>query len=125
MVFVASAMLIAIILILVFLFLIAYQKKMVLQRMHLQEIENSYQLELLQATIEGQERERKRIASDLHDHVGSLLSALKLNVMHLEQMPETGEGQRQFLQQTRVMLEDGLKMCDISVIIYYLLRLPP
>lgn len=108
MIFVISSLLIALILILVLLFLVAYQKKMALQRMRLQEMENSYQLELLQATIDGQERERRRIASDLHDDVGALLSALKLNVMHLEGLPETPPAQQEFLGQTRDMLENGL-----------------
>ena len=94
--------------ILAFLFLVAYQKKMAMQRMRMSEMENSLQRELLAAAVEAQERERKRIASDLHDDVGALLAALKFNVMHLEELPDTGETQRTFLQKTREMLESGL-----------------
>lgn len=37
-----------------------------------------HQLQLLEAAIDTQERERARIASELHDHIGSNLQALKL-----------------------------------------------
>ena len=42
----------------------------------------------LAASIEGEERERKRIASELHDGLGQLLSAAKLNVSSLETSEE-------------------------------------
>ena len=41
---------------------------------------NSYQQDLLEALVKGEERERKRLSEELHDSVGSMLSALKLNL---------------------------------------------
>lgn len=42
----------------------------------------------LKAEIETLENERKRIASDLHDELGPLLSAIKLQINHLEPIDE-------------------------------------
>ncbi len=43
----------------------------------------------IKAEIETLEKERKRIASDLHDELGPMLSAIKLQINHLEPTDET------------------------------------
>jgi signal transduction histidine kinase len=42
------------------------------------------QEEILKNTISAQEKERKRIAQDLHDEVGAMLSVVKLNIGRIE-----------------------------------------
>ena len=42
------------------------------------------QKDRIHAEIQIQENERKRIASDLHDSLGPLLSAVKLNISSIE-----------------------------------------
>ena len=49
-----------------------------------EQLKEQHQLELLQAALNTQERERKRIAAELHDHIGSSLQTLKL---YLHQIP--------------------------------------
>ncbi|MFT6828283.1 MAG: two-component system NarL family sensor kinase [Roseivirga sp.] len=44
------------------------------------EIMVQQQTKTLEAMVEGQEKERKRIAKELHDHFGSLMAAVKVNL---------------------------------------------
>ncbi len=106
--FAVSALLILVIIIFTSIFLISYQKKVVSQKLQIQRNEIETQQKLLQASIDAQEKERKRIASDLHDDIGSLLSALKLNIRHLKSIHQVTEQDRNFLDQTATMLDEGL-----------------
>ncbi|WP_108424439.1 sensor histidine kinase [Flagellimonas amoyensis] len=56
----------------------SYRKKIQLQR--IQELESEKQLLEAQALLKGQEEERSRIAKDLHDGLGGLLSGVKLQL---------------------------------------------
>lgn len=57
--------------------------------------EESIQQKQLQASqiVEGQEEERKRIAKDIHDGIGQMLTALKFNIesINLENLEKTAE----------------------------------
>lgn len=46
----------------------------------LKEVENQQQLKMAQAMLEGEERERERVARDLHDGLGGALSGIKLKL---------------------------------------------
>lgn len=51
------------------------------QKIHEQQVDqlvHEQELKSINAMLEGEEKERKRIAEDLHDRVGSMLSAMKL-----------------------------------------------
>lgn len=62
----------------IIVFFVVYQRRLFRQQEEMSRRETEYQKELLRASIQSQEAERKRIASDLHDSVGALLSATKL-----------------------------------------------
>ncbi|MEM6321749.1 MAG: sensor histidine kinase [Bacteroidota bacterium] len=66
-------------------FFLVYQKRLFAQEESLRAIETAYQKELLQHSFVTQEAERKRIASDLHDDLGSILSATKIYLYQLNQ----------------------------------------
>ncbi len=55
------------------------------QRKQFQETEIQQQKQLLNAVIDSQESERKRIGQDLHDEIGGTLSAMKLMLGALKQ----------------------------------------
>ena len=60
-----------------FLFLFQYRKRLI---MH----ENEKQLLAINSILKGQEEERSRMAKDLHDGVGGLLSGIKLNLSSMK-----------------------------------------
>jgi signal transduction histidine kinase len=93
------AALVVALLIVALLFIRSRHKK----RMHQQELKSIHQqkeLQLLQALMQGEEKERGRIAKDLHDGVAGMLAAVK---MHFSSIPDAGnlvqsEGYRQGMQ---------------------------
>jgi signal transduction histidine kinase len=72
----------------IFFFFVTYQKKMLKKQLELNETKARQQEEILRNTISAQENERKRIAQDLHDEVGAMLSVVKLNVGRIEKKTE-------------------------------------
>jgi len=72
----------------IFFFFVIYQKKMLTKQLELNETRARQQQDILRNTISAQEKERKRIAQDLHDEVGAMLSVVKLNVGRIEKKSE-------------------------------------
>lgn len=60
-----------------------YQNKQKLQAQRIQELEIEKQLFATQALLQGQEDERSRMAKELHDGLGGLLSGVKLNLNNM------------------------------------------
>jgi PAS domain S-box-containing protein len=58
-----------------------------------------YNIKLLHLIEESQERERKRIATDLHDSIGQQLSGIKFMVNSLIGMSESNKGGKELLEQ--------------------------
>ncbi|THF49786.1 sensor histidine kinase [Flavobacterium supellecticarium] len=62
------------------LFFVYYSRKKIIQKeLEKKDLEIDYQKKLLQATILTQEKERERIAQDLHDDISSKLNIITLN----------------------------------------------
>ncbi len=59
-------------------FFIIYQRRLLSQQKKHQKLESDYQKELLKTSILSQEEERTRIAKELHDDVGAMLTTTKL-----------------------------------------------
>ena len=66
---------------LIILIAIFYQNNKLKQKNKLNEIESHLKENLINATIDGQESERKNIASVLHDNVSALLSSANIQLM--------------------------------------------
>jgi signal transduction histidine kinase len=66
------------------LLLLQSRHKKLVHAKQLQAVEQQKELQLLQAVMQGEERERSRIAKDLHDGVAGMLAAVK---MHFSSIP--------------------------------------
>jgi len=67
-------------------------QKRILEEQRIQhENEMTFQQELLYSNIETQEKERTRIARELHDDIGSKLNVINLNMRLLHRMHEKGD----------------------------------
>lgn len=64
----------------IIMFVFLYQRRMLQHQVQLREFQEIKQRQLLDATLEAQEEERRRVARDLHDDVGATLALVKLNV---------------------------------------------
>jgi signal transduction histidine kinase len=64
-------------------FIALYQRKMFQEQEKRRLMDLEFQTQMIQLQIDSTENERKRIAADLHDSIGSLLWAAKLNIAFL------------------------------------------
>jgi signal transduction histidine kinase len=78
-----------------------FQKNLANQRLKQEELKNIHQNDLLRTSIQVQEEERRSIAQDLHDELGSILSIMRMQLVLLEQ-------QHSSLQTTRQLSEKAM-----------------
>lgn len=85
-----------------------YRKKKKLQLQQINELENENQLLATEAVLKGQEEERSRLAKDLHDGLGGLLTGIKYSFSNMkEHLMLTPENMLHF--------QRGLDMLDSSI----------
>ncbi|GAB4025693.1 sensor histidine kinase [Spirosoma koreense] len=92
----------------IIIFVAYYQQKQAKQQLALKELQAQHRRELMAATFRGQEEERKRLAEDMHDGIGTMLSITKMSLNQLEQKLG-GEVQVGFeFQKTRSMIDETM-----------------
>lgn len=95
-------------LIILFLAYRTYQQKRKLQQQRIAELEAEKQLTATEAVLKGEEQERTRIAKDLHDGLGGILSGIKYSFTTMkENLVMTPENQQAF--------ERSMDMLDSSI----------
>lgn len=61
------------------------------------------------ALIEGQEEERKRLARELHDGIGQMLTGLKLDSEQLKSLPFVNEKQRKSFEEHQKLIDETIE----------------
>ena len=85
-----------------------YRRKQVQNKLALQETINIEQEKAARAVIEAEENERKRIAAELHDGVGQMMSAAKMNLSVFEsELPFADDAQKK-------SFENVINLVDLS-----------
>lgn len=86
-------------------FVLFYQRRMLETKLKQQRMEVEYQQKMLYAALESQENERKRLAADLHDSIGAMLSTIRLS---LGMLARTEGVPTENIDQTKIMLDDTI-----------------
>jgi signal transduction histidine kinase len=88
----------------IIIFVVFYQKRMIKEQMKRQALEFEYQQKMLQAELQSQESERRRLAGDLHDSIGGMLSTIRVGLSTMARLlPDP-----QSIDQTKQMLDDTI-----------------
>jgi len=94
------------------IFVIIYQQQQLKQKYEqqkaMQELKNEMQRQMLESALEVQEVERVRIAKDLHDEVGAMLSVTKMSFNQLLRKLDSAEDLAVMGKQTRELLEQSI-----------------
>jgi two-component system NarL family sensor kinase len=85
-----------------------YNRHRLKQKNKYQAAQNRQQQEILSTAISVQDQERKRIAADLHDGLGSILSATKLKLSALDEQMETQNGEKEKLRQSLELIDEAM-----------------
>lgn len=71
----------------IIIFVVAYQRRLYAKQHEINEMEMEAQRELMEAVLLAKEKEQKRMAQELHDGIGSALTALKMSVIQMNLSP--------------------------------------
>lgn len=84
------------------------KQKEQLQEQRIHELEQESQIIALNSTLQGEETERSRLARDLHDGLGGLLSGIKLTLMNMK-------GNAIITKEAIDMYDHALSLLDTSI----------
>ncbi|MFN3488880.1 MAG: sensor histidine kinase [Emticicia sp.] len=94
------------------IFVIVYQQQQLKQKYEqqkaMQDLKSEMQRQMLESALEVQEVERVRIAKDLHDEVGAMLSVTKMSFNQLLRKLDSAEDLAKMGKQTRELLEQSI-----------------
>jgi two-component system, NarL family, sensor kinase len=88
----------------IILFMVFYQKKMIQEQFKRQQLELIYQQKMMESALESQEQERRRLAGELHDSIGAMLSTIRVGIITVARQLPSPES----LDQPKQMLDDTI-----------------
>jgi two-component system, NarL family, sensor kinase len=87
----------------------AYRQKQKLQQQRISQLEKEKQLTATEAVLKGEEQERTRLAKDLHDGLGGMLSGIKYSFQNMKgNLVMTPENHQAF-ERSMDMLDSSIK----------------
>jgi signal transduction histidine kinase len=88
------------------LFVLFYQRKMLQEQIRRQLREAEFQKMMLKAALDSQEKERRRLAADLHDSIGAMLSTIRVG---LSTLPRSAGIPEDIVLPTKNLLDDTIE----------------
>ncbi len=85
---------------------IAEQERLI-ESQKLENVLKDQELKEIDKILEGQEKERLKIANDLHDNLGSILATLKLNFQNLYSQKDNNENGQELFDKTNELIEEA------------------
>ena len=92
----------------IIIFVIFYNRRQRLQREKLERIEENHRQKMLEASVASQENVRRQIGGDLHDEIGTLLSATRMSLSQVTKHEDNPAKREILLNQTQELLNDTL-----------------
>ena len=89
-------------------FVIFYNRRQRFQREKLERIEEIHRQAMLEASVATQENVRRQIGGDLHDEIGTLLSATRMSLTQITKYEDNPAKRTALLNQTEELLNDTL-----------------
>lgn len=93
----------------IIVFVAYYQQKQIRQQLAIKEIQEKHRKALMVAAHQAQEQERRRIAQDLHDEIGTMLSVTKMSLTHIDRAAESfAPNTSALVMKTRSLLDETI-----------------
>ncbi len=89
----------------VIVFVVLYQRRVIQTQIEIEQLNHNKRQELLHASIQSEEEERMRIASELHDDVAPTLASIRLYLSSAATRPEDNS----LILQSKVLLDESLQ----------------
>lgn len=93
----------------VVLFVLVYQKRLLVQKNQRKQLEIDHQKQLTQSVLRSEDDERKRIASNLHDDLGALLNTAKLTISRLERNKDRSEAEMEIILHAKNLVSESIQ----------------
>jgi len=92
----------------VFIYFRYYKQKQVIQQQRINQLETEKSLTATESVLKGEEQERTRLAKDLHDGLGGMLSGIKYSLNHMK-------GNLIMTHENALAFERSIDMLDSSI----------
>jgi len=86
-----------------------YKHRQKIQQQRIHELETEKQLAATEAVLKGEEQERSRLAKDLHDGLGGMLSGIKYSFQHMKGNMILTPDNAQAFERSMDMLDSSIK----------------